>query len=373
MHLTAPLYCGNIGYKGVDSLSDVICQTSIIANNKINIKELADMLQVSPAAVSLALSGKGNLSHKLRSRITSVAKDLGYSPGLQARALRKSDIKIAVVLPAFPAYICNKFKNGIREAVNEFFGGKLECTIYEYETSDDHAYAALQDIIKSNYDGAILALDDMSEERCFFDIYEQFNALKIPVISMGNKTKLFSACCTAWVDARRGGAIAADMFHLMGCDEVLVLSGSMYSSIHQRYTNGFAAAVKGYGMKISDIGYTEGQPEITARATAERFPARARKPGVFLTTCYSWAVCDALQKMGVSAPVIGMDLLPQTEEYLRSGQLTATLCQHQTMLAKSAANALIDMILTDSGAPQVDDLIFEPYIITKGSIAKPVY
>lgn len=68
-----------------------------------------------------------------------------------------------------------------------------------------------------------------------------------------------------------------------------------------------------------------------------------------------------------------MDLLPQTEEYLRSGQLTATLCQHQTMLAKSAANALIDMILTDSGAPQVDDLIFEPYIITKGSIAKPVY
>ncbi len=46
MHLTAPLYCGNIGYKGVDSLSDVICQTSIIANNKINIKELADMLQV---------------------------------------------------------------------------------------------------------------------------------------------------------------------------------------------------------------------------------------------------------------------------------------------------------------------------------------
>ncbi len=87
---------------------------------------------------------------------------------------------------------------------------------------DDHAYAALQDIIKSNYDGAILALDDMSEERCFFDIYEQFNALKIPVISMGNKTKLFSACCTAWVDARRGEPSPPDMFHLMGCDEVLL-------------------------------------------------------------------------------------------------------------------------------------------------------
>lgn len=188
-------------------MDGVLCKTSSITNNKINIKELADMLQVSPAAVSLALSGKGNLSNKLRCRIIAVAKDLGYSPSLQARALRKSDIRIAVVLPAFPAYICSKFKNGIREAVNEFFGGKLECTIYEYETSDDHAYAALQEIINARYDGAILALDDMSEERCFFDIYEQFNALKIPVISMGNKTKLFNACCTAWVDARKGGAL----------------------------------------------------------------------------------------------------------------------------------------------------------------------
>lgn len=354
-------------------MDGVLCKTSSITNNKINIKELADMLQVSPAAVSLALSGKGNLSNKLRCRIIAVAKDLGYSPSLQARALRKSDIRIAVVLPAFPAYICSKFKNGIREAVNEFFGGKLECTIYEYETSDDHAYAALQEIINARYDGAILALDDMSEERCFFDIYEQFNALKIPVISMGNKTKLFNACCTAWVDARKGGAIAADMFHLVGCDEVLVLSGSMYSSIHQRYTNGFAAAVKGYGMKISGIGYTEDQPEITARATAERFPTNAKRPGVFLTTCYSWAVCDALRDMGVSAHVIGMDLLPQTEQYLRSGQLTATLCQHQTMLAKSAVNALIDIILEGSGISQTEDLIFEPYIITKGSIATPVY
>lgn len=77
--------------------------------------------------------------------------------------------------------------------------------------------------------------------------------------------------------------------------------------------------------------------------------------------------------MGVSAHVIGMDLLPQTEQYLRSGQLTATLCQHQTMLAKSAVNALIDIILEGSGISQTEDLIFEPYIITKGSIATPVY
>ena len=83
----------------------------------------------------------------------------------------------------------------------------------------------------------------------------------------------------------------------MGCDEVLLCFRLLYSSIHQRYTNGFAAAVKGYGMKISDIGYTEDQPEITARATAERFPARGQNrayssPPATLggaTRCRKWA------------------------------------------------------------------------------------
>lgn len=113
--------------------------------------------------------------------------------------------------------------------------------------------------------------------------------------------------------------------------------------------------------------------KITAPRHGGALPDNAKRPGVFLTTCYSWAVCDALRDMGVSAHVIGMDLLRRRSQYLLSGQLTATLCQHQTMLAKSAVNALIDIILEGSGISQTEDLIFEPYIITKGSIATPVY
>jgi len=352
---------------------EILCNRSIIANNKINIKELAEKLDVSPASVSLALSGKGNISDKLRQRIIEGAEKMGYTPSFQAKTLRKSNIKIAVVIPAGPEHIYNKFKAGIKEAVYEFTGGKLECTLYEYSTSDDDGYAALREIINSNYDGAVLNLDDMSEERCYFDLFNDFNGMNIPVISLGNKLKHFKTCSSVWVDAKQGGLIAADMFKLMGCKEVLVLSGSMFSSIHQRYTNGFAAAIKKYGMKISDIGYTEDNPQKTSGATAEKFPKESKNAGVFITTCYSPAVCDELKRLGVNAPVIGMDLLPDTEEYLMTGQLSATICQHQTLQAKSAVNKLLEAILSDNGNEPMDDVIIVPYIVTKGSLGKSEY
>lgn len=298
---------------------------------------------------------------------------MGYTPSFQAKTLRKSNIKIAVVISAGPAHICSKFKAGIKEAVDEFTGGKLECTLYEYNTSNDDGYAALKEIIASDYDGVVLSLDDMSEERCYFDLFEDFNGMGIPVVTLGNKLKYFKSCSSIWVNAKQGGAIAADMFKLMGCSEVLVLSGSMFSSIHQRYTNGFAAAIKRYGMRISDIGYTEDNPSKTAIATAEKFPQNCDKAGVFLTTCYSAAVCDELKRLGLTAPVIGMDLLPETEEYLKSGLLAATICQHQTLQAKSAINKLLEAILSDNGNEPMEDVIIEPYIVTKGSLGVSGY
>lgn len=345
-----------------------ICKTEQITNNKISIKELAEALDVSAAAVSLALSGKGNLSEASRKRIITQAKKMGYSPSLQAQTLRKNNIRIAVVLPSNPEYICNKFKNGIKEAVNEYTGSKLECTVYEYQTSNEDGYAALAGILESDYDGVVLSLDDLSEEICYSDLYEKFNSSGLPIVTMGNKLKLFNACSSAWIDARKGGEMAADMFHLMGCKDIFLLMGSRFSSIHQRYANGFASAARRYGMKIADVGYTEDRPELTVRATMEKYPKNS-KAGVFITTCHSWSVYDALSSMGITdAPIIGMDLLPKTEEYLKDGRLAATICQHQTLQAKNAVKKLLEAILTDNGNAPLEDIISEPYIVTRACI-----
>ncbi|MBN2710819.1 MAG: LacI family DNA-binding transcriptional regulator, partial [Planctomycetes bacterium] len=50
--------------------------------------ELAELLGVSQYTVSVALSGKGRVSEKVRKRILAAAKEYGYRPNKLAAGLR---------------------------------------------------------------------------------------------------------------------------------------------------------------------------------------------------------------------------------------------------------------------------------------------
>ena len=54
----------------------------------VTIKDIATKLDVSPAAVSLALNGKGRVSEEMRALIKSTADEMGYVPSIAAKAMR---------------------------------------------------------------------------------------------------------------------------------------------------------------------------------------------------------------------------------------------------------------------------------------------
>lgn len=60
-----------------------------IASERITIRELAAMVNTTPATVSRALSGKYGLSDALREKITGLAKKHGYVPNQMARNLQQ--------------------------------------------------------------------------------------------------------------------------------------------------------------------------------------------------------------------------------------------------------------------------------------------
>lgn len=62
-------------------------------------KTIADMLGVSQATVSLALSGDSRVNAITREKIVKIAKEMGYVPNASARALvRKCTETIGVVV-----------------------------------------------------------------------------------------------------------------------------------------------------------------------------------------------------------------------------------------------------------------------------------
>lgn len=54
----------------------------------VTIKDIATKLDVSPAAVSLALNGKGRVSEEMRALIKETADEMGYVPSIAAKAMR---------------------------------------------------------------------------------------------------------------------------------------------------------------------------------------------------------------------------------------------------------------------------------------------
>ncbi|MBU3844685.1 MAG: LacI family transcriptional regulator [Candidatus Anaerobiospirillum pullicola] len=67
----------------------------------ITLKELADHLGLSTAAVSKALCGKSDISAQTRERVQAAAKKLGYSPNYSAKKLRQGHTSmVALMLPS---------------------------------------------------------------------------------------------------------------------------------------------------------------------------------------------------------------------------------------------------------------------------------
>src|SRR4051794_34877522 len=72
----------------------------------VTLRDIADQLGITPAAVSMALSGKSRISESTRLAVEKAAADLGYVGSSAARALRVQKAgTIALIVPTTAAHV----------------------------------------------------------------------------------------------------------------------------------------------------------------------------------------------------------------------------------------------------------------------------
>ncbi len=87
-----------------------------------NIQELARHLQVSVATISRALTGKPGVSERRRKDILAAAKEMGYEPDMQARALRSGQrIGITVLTRSVSSQVESLRSNSLIARLNRHF------------------------------------------------------------------------------------------------------------------------------------------------------------------------------------------------------------------------------------------------------------
>lgn len=336
----------------------------------VKAKELAKMLNVSPATVSLVLNNKPGISDSLRHNIIEKIKELGYEDMLQnSNSPRKSSAKSGKSKDrqsiAYLIYTTSE-ENTERFA---FYPAVLEGAEKE---ARDHSMALLVLHVNSNGGndylpsllknanavGVIIQARNITPE-----IKGDIEQIDLPCVFIDSyrPTERYSAVC---INNEQGVYTAVDYLQKMGHSEIgYILSGNESDSSIERRKY-FHQALREYNLPDKrEYYYNAGGNDSKAFTNLyEQWKAKPKMPTAFVVEndLLAWSAMKALTKNGYKIPndisIIGFDsrsICTMTEPNLTSiknfrhlmGQQAFFLLLNRLILKRSGVDADVPMKL----------------------------
>ncbi|MGM9478276.1 LacI family DNA-binding transcriptional regulator [Pedobacter sp. GSP4] len=215
----------------------------------VNIKRLAQELNISIATVSKALNDSYEISLKTKNRVWTLAKELNYTPNPAASNLRSHKTKtIAVVIPCVANNFFSLSIKGIEEIARQY---GYHVLIYQTHENIESEVAFTNSLLNGRVDGILTSVSSSEYNSeyytnlvkkiplVFFDrVYENLDAVKVTTddyeIAFQATEHLIECGCTkiAYLyglenlpagKARFAGYIDALKVHGIDVDEQLVI------------------------------------------------------------------------------------------------------------------------------------------------------
>ncbi|MGB5418745.1 LacI family DNA-binding transcriptional regulator [Algibacter sp.] len=144
---------------------------------KTTIKDIANVLNISAAAVSKALHDDSRISKKTKKAVKQVAKNLNYQPNHLASALRKGKSNlVGVIVPRMNSNFFSSVIQNIEEVLNK---EGYSIIITQSNESFKKECASIDTLLFSQVDGIIAS---MANETIDLEYYEKIKAKGIPLI-----------------------------------------------------------------------------------------------------------------------------------------------------------------------------------------------
>lgn len=213
----------------------------------VTAKEIAERLQISAAAVSMALNGKRGVSEQTRQQVLTAAKEMGYDfSRISGKAVpQNAHINFIIyrrqgaVVDDTPFFA--QLSEGIQTACRQ---ARLKLEI-NYMFFGDHIERQLQDIVYGESSGVILLGTEITKQEL-----DPFLALPIPLVILDVDQDTVRRDCVL-INNNQGAFLATD--YLIG--RIHQQPGYLHSSyfIHnfEERADGFYRAVRHNGMSAS--------------------------------------------------------------------------------------------------------------------------
>ena len=335
---------------------------------KTTIKDIANVLNISPAAVSKALHDDSRISDKTKKAVKQVAKNLNYQPNHLASALRKGKSKlVGVIVPRTNSNFFSSVIQNIEEVLNK---EGYNIIITQSNESYKKECNNIDTLLFTQVDGIIAS---MANETVNLEYFEKVKSKGIPLILFDRGENDLNVDYIGINDYNSSHIIIEHLVN-QGCKRIAHIGGYKHTRIFNNRIRGYNDALKKHNLPLdaellieSNLSIKDGREKMTQLLHLKNKP-----DAVYVASDY--AALGALQvlnenniKMPEDIALVGFGDEPFT------AMVTPTLTsinQHSAEIGKQAAKTFLSHAKNKVIKQSLNKIILNAKLIIRDSSDK---
>lgn len=341
----------------------------ILGNTKkTTIKDIANVLGITPSAVSRALNDNPRISAKTKTAVLQVAKNLNYQPNHLASALRSGKSKlIGVIVPRTNSNFFSSVLQNLEEVLNK---KGYNVVISQSNESYKKECQSIDALLQTQVDGVIASL---ANETVNFSHYEKIKSKNVPLILFDRGDNDINVDYIG-IDDYESSSMVIDHLIEQGCKRIAHIGGYRHTRIFKNRIIGFIDALKKNKLPYDDELILEGDLSIKdGRAKMEKLLKLKERPdAVYAAGDYAaLGALQVLQENNILVPqeiaLVGFSDEPFTS--LVTPAIT-TVNQHSNQIGRIAAETFLKRINEKEYKPVLNKIILKSELIIRQSSKK---
>ena len=327
-----------------------------MAKERHGIYRIAELAHVSIGTVDRALHGRSGIKESTRQHILQIARQMGYTPNLAARALSvgKLRTKIGVCVPREIHFFYDQLWSGILDEARRVAHLGVEFVNRPVQALGEGDTDAFAELVKCGVDGIILTAGNPKALQPLIDDAESKGIRVVCVSTDAPGSRRSSIVC---VEPWTNGSIAGELMakFVPAGSKVAVIAGMLSTEDHRKKADGFVETFPRYcpqGKIIKVIEDHQDEDE-SFQKTFELLRRTPNLAGIYVNTVNCLPVCRALGACRVSgkAKLIATDLFAEMSPYLQKGTITASIYQHPHRQGEIAVRLMTDHLTNKVNFP----------------------
>ena len=327
-----------------------------MAKERRGIHLIAEMANVSIGTVDRALHGRGGIKDATRQRILQIARQIGYTPNLAARALSvtKATARIGVCMPREIHFFYDQLWSGVLEEARRLGQVGIQFVNRPVQTLGQDDTEAFKELVESGVDGIILTAGNPKDLTPLINDAEQNG---IPVVCVSTDAPDSRRSTVVCVEPFLNGCLAGELMGklLPPGSKVAVIVGMLTAEDHRKKTEGFSDAFPKHcaGGKVAAVVEGHEDEDESFQKTFDLLRRIPTLSGLYVNTVNCLPVCRALGARGLAGKIklITTDLFAEMSSYFQKGTITASIYQQPHRQGQIAVRLLADNLTNKTGFP----------------------